>query len=96
MSKTKRFLSLLVTMCTILSLFVAPAHATDQDIDGNNGGGGVGGGSGEGTFASSQQGYRMYIIDNEGKIKQNNSIGNIFPRSNKLLEKLHSAKNRFF
>ena len=71
MNKMKRLMSLLLTICTVLSLLVVPTYATDQDIDGANGGGGVGGGSGKGTFATSQQGYRMYIIDNNGNLVSN-------------------------
>lgn len=68
MQKANRFVSLLLSLCTIASLLVTPAQAT---MLGPNGGAGVGGGSGKGTFATSQQGYRMYIIDENGDLVSN-------------------------
>lgn len=69
MRKANRLISLLLSICTVLSLIVIPSHASE--IIGDNGGGGVGGGSGTGTFSSSQQGYRMYIVDENGTLVSN-------------------------
>lgn len=68
MRKANRIISLLLSLCTIVSLLITPAQAA---MLGPNGGAGVGGGSGSGTFATSQQGYRMYIVDEDGNLVSN-------------------------
>lgn len=65
---SKRILSFLLAIITVLSLIVIPtpievAYANDNA---NADGAGSGGGSKSGTWSSSVYGYRVYIVDQEG------------------------------
>lgn len=57
-------------MCTVFSLLPIHVYASIDD-GGDNKGSGNSGGTGGGTWRSEQSGYRMYIVDEDGKIVSN-------------------------